>query len=369
MKITPIRGHLLLLTAALAVPAWLSAQSGRAVSREPELEAATLLQGVDSTPFIHPSRVKAVVRLLASARARFPELADIPAGPDRTQMEVHVADSVFPRLPARPRDAGDGGGFVPLTTTHIAELDSLNDKFGAKDVRAFYIGEDLWGFYVAYRKWPNIPVLAEAYSRVPQVEYASSPIYAGDGSFIRLIVKEGRDLLIFARGGGDCPAGCTEWDYYYVTHDTRTDRLTKESQLLHTDTLRGSPHRVFLWDFPTRHSFMPYPTGDSLLASTKGSQWWIRQHALDALLYMLGPNTGPWRGAGEQEPARFRELQSALRRPWKTATRSLIDALDDPDPDLRGLVRAGMKSLYQNDFGDGATAQRRWQMWLAHQPD
>jgi hypothetical protein len=258
---------------------------------------------------------------------------------------------------------------VSLTSTHIAGLDSLNDRFGAKDVRAFYIGEDLWGFYVAFRKWPNIPVLAQSYGRVPQVEYASSPMYAGDGSFIRLIVKEGRDLLIFARGGGDCPAGCTEWDYYYVTHDKRTDRLAKEAQLLHTDTLQGSPHRVFLWDFPTRHSFMPYPSADSLLAATKSSQWWMRQHALDVLVYLLGPNTGPWLGAGEQDPARFRELQSSLRRQWKTATGSLVDALHDPDPDLWALVRAGMKSLYHNDFGNDAAAQGRWRAWLAHQPD
>jgi hypothetical protein len=256
-----------------------------------------------------------------------------------------------------------------VSATRIAGLDRLNRKFGAKDVRAFYIGEDLFGFYVAFRKWPNIAVLGRAYSKLPQVEYASYPLYAGDGSFIQLIAKGTRDHLIFSRGDGDCPAGCIERDYYYVTHDKPSDRLVKEKQILHTDTLRGSPHRVFLWDFPTRHSFMPYPTVDSLLAATKSPEWWLRQHALDVLLYLLGPNTGPWHGAGEQDPERFRELQSALRREGKIATSSLIEALNDPDPDLRALVSGGMKSLHGNDFGDGPPAQRRWRTWLAHQRD
>lgn len=343
-------------------------QADRPVMAEAEREAATLLQGVDSTPFIDSSRVRATARLLATARSQFPELADISAGPDLTQLEVHLADSVLPRLRRGPGE-GDGGGFVPVRATRVAGLDSLNHEFGAVGVRAFYIGEHLFGFYVAFLRWPNLPVLGKAYHKLPQVEYASYPMYAGDGSFIRLIAKKSREHLIFSRGSGDCPAGCIERDYYYVTHDQPTDRLTKEEQILHTDTLRGPPHRVFLWDFPTRRSFMPYPTVDSLLAATKSPDWWMRQHALDVMLYLLGPNTGPWLGAGEQDPERFRELQSALRRQWKSAMASLIDALNDPDPDLRALSRGGMKGLYKNDFGDGLPAQRHWRTWLAYQPD
>lgn len=63
---------------------------------------------------------------------------------------------------------------------------------------------------------------------MPEVGYAGQQMYSGDGSRITLIPKGRRLHFVFARGGGDCPAGCTEWDFHYVTYDTLARSVTLE---------------------------------------------------------------------------------------------------------------------------------------------
>jgi len=84
-------------------------------------------------------------------------------------------------------------------------------------------------------------------------------------SWVALFIK-GRTLdFVFARGGGDCPAGCTQWDYYYVAYDTvtRTARMEREKP---KDQSWAEP--ISYWDVPSRLSINPYANVDSLLAGT-----------------------------------------------------------------------------------------------------
>jgi hypothetical protein len=47
----------------------------------------------------------------------------------------------------------------------------------------------------------------------------------GDGSYVYAFAGASGFALVFRRGGGDCPAGCTENEYwYFVTDDTCTAR-------------------------------------------------------------------------------------------------------------------------------------------------
>jgi hypothetical protein len=50
--------------------------------------------------------------------------------------------------------------------------------------------------------------------------YMSNPDLAGDGSYIYAFAEaDGGFALVFKRGGGDCPAGCTVNDYWYFETD------------------------------------------------------------------------------------------------------------------------------------------------------
>jgi hypothetical protein len=54
--------------------------------------------------------------------------------------------------------------------------------------------------------------------------YAPDPNRGGDGSFIYAFQKpDGTFALVFKRGGGDCPAGCTENDYWYFDTTSQCD--------------------------------------------------------------------------------------------------------------------------------------------------
>ena len=105
-------------------------------SPKPEREAASLLQGVDTSFFLDSERVKGLSRALESIRAMFPEVADIAGGPDLTIMEVHLADSARERL-GRTAKEGRSSGFTRVSSTGLPGLDSLNQEFGVSDVRAW----------------------------------------------------------------------------------------------------------------------------------------------------------------------------------------------------------------------------------------
>jgi hypothetical protein len=78
-----------------------------------------------------------------------------------------------------------------------------------------------------------------------QALYAPDPERGGDGSFIYAFQREdGTFALVFKRGGGDCPAGCTENDYWYfdtvdqcVVKDAGYTRRYFDGQCLPADQL------------------------------------------------------------------------------------------------------------------------------------
>ena len=81
--------------------------------------------------------------------------------------------------------------------------------------------------------------------------YLPDPNRGGDGSFVYAFEQESGFALAFRRGGGDCPAGCTENEYWYFV----TDDACKPEQIGHYRaewqtgtcvTISGAP----LWGLP-----------------------------------------------------------------------------------------------------------------------
>ena len=58
------------------------------------LEAINLLQNQDTTPFLDTTRLRLVAKALQTIRRQLPQLADIPAGPDRSFLMLFPHDSV-----------------------------------------------------------------------------------------------------------------------------------------------------------------------------------------------------------------------------------------------------------------------------------
>jgi hypothetical protein len=69
-----------------------------------------------------------------------------------------------------------------------------------------------------HRSWPEL-------TDVTRLSRPDPDRGGGDGSRIYAFLQEQAFALAFRRGGGDCPAGCTENEYwYFVTDDTCTAR-------------------------------------------------------------------------------------------------------------------------------------------------
>lgn len=201
------------------------------------LEAVNLLQGQDTMPFLDTARVRLVVGALRAIRHELPQLADIPAGPDWSYLVLMPTDSARPLFVRRfgaPRPTGADSIYWsdPVRFVGVPAIDSLNRVFDVARVeRPGPLGLGMLCLY--FRQPVDVSVVARSYSHVPEVDYAGQQVYSGDGSRITLIPK-GRLLhFVFARGGGDCPAGCTESEHYYVTYDTLARSVILERQTPH----------------------------------------------------------------------------------------------------------------------------------------
>jgi hypothetical protein len=198
------------------------------------LEAVNLLQGQDTLPFLDTARVRLVAGALQKIRHELPQLADIPAGPDWSFLVLLPTDSARPLFvrrfgATRPTGADSIYWSDPARVVGVPVIDSLNRVFGVARVeRPGPLGLGMLCLY--FRQPVDVSVVARSYSRVPEVGYAGQQMYSGDGSRITLIPKGRRLHFVLARGGGDCPAGCTESDSYYVTYDTLARSVTLERQ-------------------------------------------------------------------------------------------------------------------------------------------
>ena len=170
------------------------------------LEVVNLLQGQDTMPFLDTARVRLVAGALQTIRRKLPQLADIPAGPDRSFLVLLPTDSARPLFVGRAdtfRRAGADSSYWsdPMTRIGVPLIESLNGVFDVARVEhSKYLGLGMLSLY--FRQPVDVSVVARSYSRVPEVAHAGQQLYSGDGSRITLIPKGRRLHFVFARGGG-----------------------------------------------------------------------------------------------------------------------------------------------------------------------
>ena len=327
-------------------------------------EPINILQGVDSTAFLDTARIRIVTEALATIRLKLPQLADIREERNRTYLVLYAPDSaplVFLKRSHARRTNFDHDMYwdARVKRSGIRAIDSLNRVFDVSEIflRMF---DDKSELALFFRRPVNTLAVKEAYNRVPHVEIAMNEMELGDGSWIKLLRKGDRYLFIFSRGGGDCPAGCTERDYYYVAYDSRDRSVALEHEVLN-DTKRSEP--IFPWDVPqTRYAFDMYPTVDSLYAGLHARPWWYRSHAVHALALLLGTGSEP--GAGEQARPEFTAFRKAVNDRRRESFRALIDRLSDEDADVARLAHTYLINLTGQRYPGGVDGIPRWQQWL-----
>jgi hypothetical protein len=94
-----------------------------------------------------------------------------------------------------------------------------------------------------HQGWPALADVTEL--------YRDDPTRIGDGSFIYAFAHDGGFALVFKRGGGDCPAGCTENEYWYFV----TDAVCAPTQVGHYGIAPGAGNCLMasgkpMWGLP-----------------------------------------------------------------------------------------------------------------------
>jgi len=93
------------------------------------------------------------------------------------------------------------------------QLDCMNEYYGLIEKSRRFTGS----YKYVYAGRFDISLLADEYSKLPDVKYAEPNYYYGDGDNICLSIRDGVYSYVFKRGWGDCPSGCMYEEYLGFT--------------------------------------------------------------------------------------------------------------------------------------------------------
>lgn len=160
------------------------------------------------------SLAKEIGGVLESIHAIEPRAAHVTVLPDYNLRTVNI------KLSSDSSDIlnstlGEGELFGPMLTG-IPEIDALNSRLGLKGIWVLR-SQRSPGLAVSLclADRINIPVAAEEYAELDDVEWAEVSGRLGDGSDIAIAKMESDWYVVVDRAGGDCPSGCTEHELFY----------------------------------------------------------------------------------------------------------------------------------------------------------
>lgn len=179
--------------------------------------------GIDTSPTPRPNLAAEVLALEASGEfiaptwlydRVFQELGTLQAGwPD--QVHTHVLGCGV------PTDVMLGfteAGAAQVSSGQYSAWDEYNEALRLVDLNSYFDGKFV---RLRFQGIYNLAAVAQAYSRLREVESAEPNGYAGDGADVCLERRRGTHLYIFYTGEGDCPSGCGNKHYEGFTVDSR----------------------------------------------------------------------------------------------------------------------------------------------------
>ncbi|MFQ6608859.1 MAG: T9SS type A sorting domain-containing protein, partial [Fidelibacterota bacterium] len=224
--------------------------------------------------------------------------------------------------------------------TNEPYIDSLSTLYSLDSV-AYY--DFPWGdTYVLFYAAPlEMWQLSQLYEIHPDVIYAEPNGSVGDGDNIEFFEKSGIMYFVFSHGWGDCPAGCIERFYWYVSATEIDDD--------YVGTLEEEWYRDFSepyiqhWNIPPRYAMTMFNNADSIFAVILSApEWWIRRHAIEGTRRFFN-KSHPW--ASEDDNDHWYELQGELQSRQAEVIEVLEAALEDTDPDVAASAEIALEVI------------------------
>ncbi len=294
------------------------------------LNAIVLTQGMGNQGKLNELAMQQVDMKLRAIVAKFPEVKDIHARPPHSLDCLSVT-------------------FVPIADRN--EFDKLNKQYGASKFIDF---PGLRSMTLNFPQDMDVPSLAEEYKKLACVRDAYPDPTVGDGNEIFYLRKNGDHLFVFKKGWGDCPSGCINNHFHYISYDPDTKKIKKHGELKNMQDA-GFP----LWGIPRRYTIKPFENYDDLIEKCKSEQWWVALHSLHVVGRLI---TTDHIAFGSESKDAFAKLKHGILANKQKSLAVYVDALSSKDDQVRDVAWQTLKHLSGKRYK--ATDVKSWKSWL-----
>jgi len=223
-------------------------------------------------------------------------------------------------------------------------IDSLGTEYDLIGVK-----QDIWLADMFILNFPltlEMRKLSELYEAHSDVRYSEPNFYIGDGNNIEYFKKNGILNFAFSQGWGDCPAGCIDRYYWYVTV-ARSD--TGSAVCLEEEKYRDfSTPYLYRWNIPPRYAMTMFENADSIFQTITGSpEWWIRRHAIEGTWRFFAYT---YRWAGEDDSNHWQVLQDQLKNRTSEVMATIQSAVNDTDPDVSASAQYALTQIVSSSI-------------------
>jgi hypothetical protein len=212
-------------------------------------------------------------------------------------------------------------------------------------------GGDVLNYFVLFFAHPlNMELLAEAYASHPDMTYAGPNIVGGDGDNIEWFEKDDILHFAFSKGWGDCPSGCTERYYWYVSV---TPGNAEWEALFEEERYRDwwNPH-LYRWNIPDWYPMTVFENVDVVFDTMALSiDWWKRKHAIEGT-WRFFVRDDPW-GDPNTRRQRWDSLRAELHMRVPEVFEALEARLQDEDPDVRESAQLAIDQIRSVNVEEG----------------
>jgi hypothetical protein len=304
-----------------------------------EQYALNALQGAVNTPVIDSEIFATTTHLLREIRDSYSEVRNIRTGPDETFLLLIVNEQMSAGMTAALHQPLQPEVVIHVPQTGFQPLDSVNGIYRVRRIDLRYSN----GRYFIYEWFAppvNVPVLAQAYRRIPGILRAGSDSYVTtDDEYDRVTVirKPPFYHVVFAWHRG----GMTRWSRYttyYFTYDTRVGSLVEYGDGTRFLTTSGIP----LWQRSGPASLRPYATYADLIQATADTAWWVRRAAIEVLGFLFEHPHNPWGRDVWTDSVRDDAIKDGVWSHARDVIALLERATQDPDDDVRAAATGAL---------------------------
>lgn len=330
----PLRCAAYIAVAHALIAARVRAQS-LAPSQE-EWSAINVLQGAVHTPIIDSATLATTARALRRIRERYPNVRDIPTGPDETELELvlsPILSATVARLNSRRFEPSTGD--FDASVLDSGALDSLSVAYHVQRLRVRYFYGRLQ-VRIRFGLPINVPAVTQEYRDTRGVQWAGELHYGYNQrpSHVEVVIKRPLWHFVFEQGVSE-----TGSRLYYFTYDARSDSITPIGEGLGKAILtKGVP----LWQRSGAASLRPYDSYATLINATADSAWWVRRAAVEVLGFLFEHPNDPW-GRDFGDTARYDALKDSVWANQVSVLHLLRRAQVDPDDDVQAAAAAALR--------------------------